>query len=202
MPYVYENLVFTFDDILISLAFSSMWCHCQWSRDCQATLCCVGYNSLNIGLQFFYSLTEVSFIFVGTDQFLWINRQWFWYLNLWFWYFSSWIWWSTIPPRSRTQTTISYLKSLNENHDIWHGKSWWGPCLGQAQKCGRVKLENPNPPHILSLDSNVNKIVLNMNISISKYSSWKYLPVNIFMTWCKITYTISQLTLSCRGSLC
>jgi hypothetical protein len=139
----------------------------------------------------------------------------------------SWSWWNcwpSYPTRKVSKPQIQISKSLcaysqklictNKNKRnlsewveklqtyVWHGKSWWGPCLGQAQKCGRVKLENPNPPHILSLDSNVNKIVLNMNISFSKYSSWKYLPVNIFMTWCKITYTISQLTLSCRGSLC
>ena len=50
-------------------------------------------------------------------------------------------WWSTIPPISTKQTTISHFKptaNKNETYDVGNP----GPVLGQAQKCGRVKTVN------------------------------------------------------------
>ena len=57
-------------------------------------------------------------------------------------------WWSTIPPISTKQTTISHFKptaNKNETNDVGNP----GPGLGQAQKCGRVKTVNGIPTLLL-----------------------------------------------------
>jgi len=53
--------------------------------------------------------------------------------------------WSTIPPISTKQTTTSHLKSLNIKKIMTNDVRNPGPCLGQTQKCVRVKPVNGIP---------------------------------------------------------